>query len=158
MQKTAVECTKDEQMDELQIALSAFEPVHCPLKHLFTKGLYTRQIWMPAKTINSQGEEVETVIISKIHKTNHPFNISLGKAAVYNKADDFLGVIEAPYLGVTPAGTRRILHILEDCCWSTHHALPYITGEENNWSDELKEMLLMKIEEDLIERREICLS
>lgn len=153
MGQAAVAVSKDEAMDEIQVALSALEPIINPLVHIFTPGLYTRQILMPAFVEDSNGELVQNHIVSKIHRTTHTFNVSLGKAAVYNSADDFLGIIEAPYLGVTIGGTRRLLVIIEDCIWSTHHALSYITGEENNWSDELKEMLLMKIEEDLIERR-----
>lgn len=148
----------DEQIDNLQIALGQLEAVECPLKHLFTKGMYTRQIKMPSWTTNSKGEQAQTVIVSKIHKTTHTFNISAGKAAVYNKADEFLGIVEAPYLGVTIAGTRRILAIIEPCIWTTNHPLSYITGEENNWSDDLKELLLMRIEKDLIEEREVLPS
>src|ERR1700740_3067191 len=126
--------SKDEELDLFQVALKRFEPVDCPLRHVFLEGVYIRQIKMPAITLNSRGEEVETVIISKVHKTQHPFIVTKGKVAVYNKADEFHGVIEAPYAGMTPAGTRRVLHIIEDCNWATMHLLPYITGEENNWS------------------------
>lgn len=146
------------QLDHFEATLSKFEPVECPLIHLFTKGLYTRQILMPAITINSKGEEVETVVISKIHKTQHPFNVSRGKCAVYNQVDDFLGIVEAPYLGVTMPGTRRILHILESCIWATSHPLDYITGEENEWDEERKNKLLLRIENDLIEKHEIKLE
>lgn len=148
--------SRDEELDLFQVALRQFEPVDCPLKHVFMKGVYIRQIFMPAITVNSMGEEVETVIISKIHKTQHPFIVTEGKVAVYNKADDFLGLIEAPYIDMTPAGTRRVLHIVEDCRWATIHLLPYLTGNENNWSKAKKEALLMRIEQDLIEEREVC--
>jgi len=151
----SIELSKDEELDLFQVALTQFEPVDCPLKHVFLKGVYVRQIFMPSKSINSKGEEVETVVISKIHKTQHPFIVTEGKVAVYNKADDFFGLIEAPYIDMTPAGTRRVLHIVEDCRWATIHLLPYITGEENNWSKAKKEALLMRIEQDLIEEREI---
>jgi len=151
----SIELSKDEELDLFQVALTQFEPVDCPLKHVFLKGVYVRQIFMPARTVNSIGEEVETVIISKVHKTQHPFIVTEGTVAVYNKADDFLGLIEAPYIDMTPAGTRRVLHIVEDCRWATIHLLPYITGEENNWSKAKKEALLMRIEQDLIEEREI---
>jgi len=145
----------DEKIDQLQVELGGMEQVRCPLKHIFTPGLYTRQIYMEAWTENSKGEKVQTCIVSKIHKSTHPFNISLGKCAVYNKADDFLGIIEAPYLGVTIAGTRRILVIIEPCIWATSHALPYITGEENSLSEEDMNILLKRIENDLIEEREV---
>ena len=148
---------KDLIIDQFQQLLAENEPVECPLRHVFLKGVYIRQIFMPAKTINSKGEEVETVIVSKIHATQHPFIISEGSVAIYNKADDFLGVVSAPYLDMTEPGTRRILHILEDCRWMTIHMLPYITGEENNWSERRKRTLLERIENDIIMKREINL-
>lgn len=146
-----------EKIDNLQVALADFESVDCPLKHVYLQGVYIRQIKMPAITINSQGEEVQTVVVSKVHKTMHPYCITQGKVAVYNSADEFCGLIEAPYAGMTPAGTRRVLVIVEDCLWLTIHRLPYITGDENNWSESQKEVLLMKIEKDLIEEREVSL-
>jgi hypothetical protein len=145
----------DEQMDNFQIVLSNFKPVECPLHHVFMKGVYIRQIFMPAKTIDENGEEVKTIVISKIHKTEHPYIITEGKVAVFNKENNFLGIIKAPYLDMTKPGTRRILHIIEDTRWMTIHRLDYITGDENCWNDKQKTELLKKIESDLIEEREV---
>jgi len=146
----SIEFSKDIALDLFQVELSKHPAIQNPLCHIFTPGLYTRQILM-----QSEVDGLENWIISKIHKTTHTFCVSAGKAAVYNKADEFCGIVEAPYLGVTIAGTRRILRILEDTVWATFHPLPYITGEENSWSSEMKEMLLMRIEQDLIEEREV---
>lgn len=154
----AVVIDKEKALDILQVQLGTLEPVECPLRHVFVKGVYIRQIFMPKITINSKGEEVETIIISKIHNTEHPYIITEGKVAVFNKADDFLGLLEAPFIDMTIPGTRRLLHIVEDCYWMTIHILPYITGEENNWSEEDKELLLERIENDLIKKREINLK
>src|ERR1700748_102357 len=120
-----------EKIDNLQIALTNLEPVECPLRHVFLKGVYIRQIFMPAHTVNSQGEMVQTVVVSKVHRTQHPYCITEGKVAVYNSADEFCGLLEAPYAGMTPAGTRRVLVIVENCYWLTLHRLDYITGDEN---------------------------
>lgn len=151
--------SKDEQMDNLQIELAErYEKVECPLKHVFLKGVYIRQIFMPAVTINSQGEAKGTVIMSKVHGTTHPYIVTEGEAAVYNKADEFLGIITAPYIAMTIPGTRRILQIMEDCYWLTVHILPYITGEENGWSDKKKSKLLERIEKDIIESKDMKLT
>src|SRR6184192_2127561 len=123
-----LELSKDIALDLFQVELSKHPAIQNPLIHIFTPGMYSRQILM-----RSEVDGLENWIISKIHKTTHAFCVSAGKAAVYNKADEFLGIVEAPYLGVTIAGTRRILRILEDCVWMTSHPLPYITGEENSW-------------------------
>lgn len=148
----------DDRMDDFQVALSQLEQVECPLIHIFAPGIYVRKIFMRAITINKQGEQVNTVVISKIHKTRHVYSILKGSVAVYNKQDDFLGLVEAGYTDITEAGTRRILQIVEDCVWCTHHVLPYITGEENDWDEDKKAELLKRIEKDLIEEREGILS
>lgn len=146
--------SKNGSLEELKAILLNFEQVECPLNHVFLAGVYVRQIFMPATTTNSKGEEVQTVIVSKRHKTEHPFVVTEGKVAVYNKADEFRGIIEAPYVDITPAGTFRALHILEDCRWLTIHRLPYITGKENGWSKGKKAALLKRIENDLVENEE----
>jgi len=151
----SIELSKDIALDLFQVELSKGKVFHAPLVHLFTPGMYTRQILMEAKQINVDGEELENWHISKVHKTTHAFCVLAGKAAVYNGADQFLGLIEAPFTGITIKGSRRILRIFEDMIWTTSHPLPYITGEENSWSSEMKEMLLMRIEDDLVETREL---
>jgi len=155
MEEAPVLLSKEKAIDLFQYQLSSLEPVLCPLVHVFTKGLYTRQIFMPAFTVNSDGEVVQTVIVSQVHKTQHVFNVSMGSASVYNSADEFLGLIEAPYLNITPPMTRRVLRIESDCIWTTTHPLPYITGEENDWSEDDKVKLIERIVSDLIEPHEI---
>jgi hypothetical protein len=136
--------------------INEWEETDCPLTHIFTPGLYTRQIIMPAFSPSKiNGEPLNTWVISKVHKTQHPFNVSKGMIGVYNVKDNFLGVIEAPYIGITMPGTRRVLRILTDCVFTTSHPLKFITGEENNWDEQSKAELLQKIEYILIERRDV---
>lgn len=106
-----------------------FEKITCPVDNVFTSGLYTRVIEM------KEGSR----ITSKIHKTDHPFFILKGKCVVYVDGEEI--VLEAPHYGVTKAGTRRILLILEDCIWATVHANP---------NDETLE----EIEERIIEKHD----
>ncbi len=143
--------TRDNVVDLFQVEISKQNTFDAPVIHLFTPGLYTRQILMEAKP--PKGEQAWH--ISKVHKTTHTFCVSAGLAAIYNGVDGAAQIIEAPFTGITIKGSRRILYILEDMVFTTSHPLPYITGEENSWSPELKEMLLMRIENDLVETREI---
>ena len=85
--------------------------VDMPLQHRFTPGLYTREIFMPKGTL----------VISKIHKTEHQYIISKGVVSVWIEG---VGTkkLQAPYHGITKPGTRRILFIHEDCIWTTFHA------------------------------------
>lgn len=149
-----LQLTKEQAVDIFQVELAKCHTFDAPLVHIFTPGMYTRQILMTA-TQEVSGATVDNWHVSKVHKTTHAYCVSAGKAAVYNQADEFLGIIEAPHTGITIKGSRRILQILEDMIWTTSHPLPYITGEENSWSDELKEMLLMRIENDLVETKDI---
>lgn len=121
------------QVDRLQLACSQLPQIDCPLTHKFTPGLYFREIFMP------QG----SLVVSKVHKTEHPFVILSGAVRVWT---DESGILEfrAPYVGVTKAGTRRVLYITEDCRWITFHPT--------------KETDLKKIEDQIIEPRDVKLK
>jgi len=97
---------------------AALQPIELPLSHTFTPGLYTRRIFMPAGAC----------IVSKIHRTQHPFVILTGAVRVWDAAT---GTVElrAPHFGITQPATRRVLYILEDCIWATFHATPHTTPE-----------------------------
>lgn len=94
-------------------------PEGLPVTHRFTPGMYIREIFMPAGV----------VLTSKIHRTEHPFVVLTGVADVFT--DDLGAVrISAPCIGITKPGTRRVLHIIEDCRWATFHATDLKTVEE----------------------------
>jgi len=80
-----------------------------PLKHVFCNGLYIREITM-AKGM---------FIVSKIHKTTHPYFVLKGDVSVIT--EEGLVRIKAPYSGITKAGTQRILYTHEDTVWTTIH-------------------------------------
>ena len=94
------------------------------LEHVFTGESYVRKIHMPAGQI----------IISKIHKTSHPYFIMSGDVSVLTES----GVerLKAPYNSVTQPGTQRVLYTHEDTVWITVHVT--------------KETDLEKIEENII--------
>jgi len=98
----------------------------CPLKHTFVDGAYVREIFMPKGLF----------LTSKIHKKTHPFFIMKGDVSVLNSEEGGAVRIKAPYSGITPAGTKRILYIHEDTTWITVH----VTDEVD----------LEKIEEEII--------
>ena len=87
-----------------------FPAAEMPVTHMFTPGLYVREIFMPAGTL----------LTSKIHKTEHPFVILSGKVSVW-VGDGEETLFEGPYVGVTKPGTRRVLYIHEDTRWLTFH-------------------------------------
>lgn len=131
----------DDRLDELEVAmLENCEPVHCLTTHMFTNGMYIREIFMPAGSL----------ITSKVHKTEHPYIVSYGKVAVSIDGDDW-NEITAPYTGITKPGTRRVLYILEDCIWTTFHRVDDMKSEYNDLNDDEKENIVKEIEEKILE-------
>ena len=100
-----------QKIDRLESVMTRFPLADMPLVHTFTPGLYTRQITMPKGSL----------VVSLTHKTEHPFVISKGRVSVWTDGDGVI-TFEAPYIGITKPGTRRVLYIHEDCIWTTFHA------------------------------------
>lgn len=82
----------------------------CKYEHSFTKGIYIRKMFIP-KGI---------VIVTKIHKTQHPYFIMQGDVTVVTEDGEVR--IKAPYTGITEPGTQRALFTHEDTVWITIHA------------------------------------
>ena len=82
----------------------------CPLKHSFGDGIYVREIFNPKGAL----------IITKIHKKTHPFFLLKGKMMIATEAG--VVTLEAPYQGMTKAGTKRAIYALEDVTFVTVHA------------------------------------
>lgn len=77
--------------------------------HLFTRGIYTRQLTMPAGL----------VIVSKRHAREHIVLISKGSATVFT--EDGVTRLVAPFMFVSPAGAKRALCVHEETTWTTIH-------------------------------------
>lgn len=99
-----------QQVDVLQYMMGKLPEAELPLKHRFTPGLYTREIFMPAGSL----------VISRIHKTTHPYVVTQGRAMVWTEEGGVVEIV-APHVGITEPGTRRVLFIKEDCRWLTFH-------------------------------------
>jgi len=122
-------------LDELESAmLENFPIINCPLVHRFTKGLYVREIFMPAGSL----------ITSKVHNTQHQFFILKGAVSVWTNEGEEV-YLEAPYIGITEPGTRRLLFIWEDCIWATSHPNP-----NNETVEEIEERILEKYDNPLL--------
>ena len=89
-----------------------------PVKHTFAGGCYIREIFNPAGLI----------LVTKIHKKEHPFFLMKGKMSILT--ENGVKTIEAPYNGVTPPGTKRVIFTHEDCVFITVHATDKATPEE----------------------------
>jgi len=101
------------EVDKVEYAMcQSEEKVECPLTHLFTPGLYTRTISMPAGSL----------VMSMTHNTRHPFIITTGEVDVISPEGSVTYV--APYMGITQPNTKRFLHVKQDTTWTTFHVNP----------------------------------
>jgi len=89
-----------------------------PVKHTFADSCYIREIFMPAGQI----------IITKIHKKEHPFFVMKGKISILT--EEGVAIVEAPYHGITKPGTKRIIYTHTDCVWITVHGTNKKTPQE----------------------------
>jgi hypothetical protein len=102
-----------------------------PLKHTFVPGMYIREITMPKGAL----------LTSKIHKIEHPYFILKGDVSVMTEEGAVR--IKAPFAGITPAGTKRLLYCHEETVWITVHK----TDKTN--LDEIEEEIIAKDFDDL---------
>jgi hypothetical protein len=82
----------------------------CPLKHSFADGMYIREIFLPEGML----------FVTKIHKKLHPYFMLKGDCSVLT--ENGVVRIKAPFSGLTPAGTKRVIYAHEDTIWITVHA------------------------------------
>ena len=104
------EPTWKEKISFLVNEMSAIPQVDCPLKHYFAPGIYVREIFMPAGS----------VVIGKIHKTEH-FNIIQKGCVTLHNADGSKEILTGPLTFVSKPGVQKVLYIHEDTIWSTVH-------------------------------------
>jgi hypothetical protein len=122
---------KPKRLDVIEAMNAELPQVDCPLTHRFVPGMYVREIFM----------EAGLLITSKLHKTEHPFIISKGEVLVFTETDGTVR-LKAPHTGITKAGTRRLLYIIEDTVWTTFHLNPTNTED------------LIEIEDRVIEKHD----
>lgn len=101
--------TRDQIMG-LQSELAKFEQVEFELKHYHAKGIYAREIFVPAGGI----------VVGKIQKYTHINTISKGRVIVITETGRM--DISAPFTFVSEAGAKRCCVVLEDTIWTTYHA------------------------------------
>ena len=101
-------------IDAVEVALlDRFKRQDCDVNHSFFEYLYVREC------VLIEGMRVT----SKIHKHRHPYVLMEGAAEVWTEGVGWK-LIEGPFYGVTPAGTRRVLKIIRTSFWLTFHGHP----------------------------------
>lgn len=101
--------TAREDIATLQNVLSDLEQLNLEPVHHFSKGLYARELFLPAGSI----------VVGKIHKHEHLNVIMKGKVTVttpYGTED-----LEAPLIFESKPDTKRAVYAHEDTIWITFH-------------------------------------
>ena len=102
-------------------------------KHYFSKGVYAREITIPAGII----------LTGEIHKFTNLNILSKGKIQVL--IGETVQEIDAPHTVVSPAGTKRIAYTLTDCIWTTIH------GTDETDVGTIEKTFIAKSEEEWLE-------
>ena len=84
--------------------------VECPVKHMFSPGLYAREVFVP----------VGTFCIGKLHRGPSVHVVSQGSMRVLTEQG--LNVVTAPCTFVAEGGTKRMGYATENTVWTTVHA------------------------------------
>ena len=115
-----------------------------PLKQHLEGGLYTRELFMPAGH----------VVISMVHKQNHPSFLLKGKVSYITDAGEIKTIV-APHTIFTQIGTQRVFYVHEDSSFCCVYKVKAKTFEEaeaevytNNYRD-LPKKIINKINKKL---------
>jgi hypothetical protein len=98
-------------LDQAEAIMLQGNIINPPVQHLFIPGYYVRTIRM----------EEGALIASKIHRTEHQYQILSGVVSVWIDGSDEPELLKAPYQGATYPGTRRLLYCHEETVWQTFH-------------------------------------
>jgi hypothetical protein len=130
-------CDFEEQLSDMPMAVHGDSDI-MPLEHIFTPGIYTRQITIKAGT----------VVVGKIHRHEHPSFLMSGRVRVVTEEGGMEEII-APKVMVSPSGTKRAVFALEDAVWVTVHSNPTDTQDLDEIEKEVIAKTFKEIEESL---------
>lgn len=83
------------------------------LKHSFSDGIYVRECVIRAGC----------VVVGKIHSEEHPVFLLKGRARVLTETNG-IEDLQAPWYGISPAGTKRVVISITETVWVTVHKNP----------------------------------
>jgi hypothetical protein len=90
---------------KLQDIIKDMPQVTGETRHHFSDGMYARELFIPAGT----------VVVGALHKSQHLYMVVKGKCKVSSQYETV--EIEAPYIGETIPGTKRVIYAETDCVW-----------------------------------------
>lgn len=115
-----------EMADQMEAIIAMMPAGECTLRRIMLPGWYLKELTIPAGMCLS----------GHTHLTEHMFMVSQGDHSFWT-ADEGVVRVQAPYYGITKAGTKRIGRSHTDTVWTTFHPNP-----DNLTADELDAILL----------------
>lgn len=97
------------QVFEIEKLMLQQEQVALPVAHHFSEGVYARELQIPKGTI----------LTGAIHKYPQLNLLIKGELSVLTETG--IERVKAPFIVVSPAGTKRIAYAHEDSVWVTVH-------------------------------------
>lgn len=119
----------------IESLMRQYPQVELKVKHYFSKGVYARELHIPAGVI----------LTGEIHKFENLNILSEGKIEVLTEKG--MQEVEAPFTIVSPAGTKRIARAITDCVWTTVH------GTDENDLNIIEKTFIAKSEQEWLEFR-----
>ena len=103
------EITTQDDIYKLQSLMLKGDTIELETRHHFSDGLYARELFIPAGVC----------LVGALHKTRHLYSIVKGHCLATSQYGS--EEIQAPYLGETVPGTKRVIYAVTDCVWITYH-------------------------------------
>jgi hypothetical protein len=112
------EITTQDDIIQLQSLMLKGDTIELETRHHFSDGLYARELFIPAGVC----------LVGALHKTKHLYTVVKGKCRVATQFENI--EIEAPFMGETIPGTKRVIYAETDCVWITYHPTELTNVEE----------------------------
>ena len=103
------ELTTQDDILNLQSLMLSGDTIDLEVIHHFSDGLYARELFIPAGVC----------LVGALHKTSHLYTVVKGSCKVSSQFGNF--DIQAPFMGETTPGTKRVIYAETDCVWITYH-------------------------------------
>lgn len=109
------------------------DQIELAVKHHFSQGVYARELLIPKGT----------TLVGKIHKYQQLNIMAQGEISVL--VDDEIRRVKAPFIVVSPPGTKRVAYAHEDTVWITVH------GTEETDLDKIEEHFIAQSEQEYLD-------
>jgi len=121
---------------QMEAVIATLPAAECQLRRIMLPGWYLKELTIPA----------DVCLSGHTHLTEHMFMVSQGDHSFWTAHDGFVRV-QAPFYGITKAGTKRIGRSHTDTVWTTFHPNP-----DNLSADEMDAILLEPWENPYLKR------